>query len=80
MDTSVLVRRNSTNLESLRNERAVSIDDDISVDVTFVLVRSRVGTKMEVPRCASNYIREELIGNERLKDTGECKGAKFLWL
>ena len=58
----------------------MSIDDDLSIDVTFVLVRSRVGTRLEVPRCASNYIREELIGNERLTDIDEFKNAKLLWL
>jgi len=58
----------------------VSIDNDLSIDVTFVLVHSRVGTRLEVPRCASNYIREELIGNERLKDIDEFKSAKLLWL
>jgi len=61
-------------------ETVVSIDDDLSIDVTFVLVRSRLGTMLEVPRCASNYIREELIGNERLKDADEFKNAKLLWL
>lgn len=58
----------------------MSIDDDLSIDVTFVLVRSRVGTMLKVPRCASNYIREELIGNERLKDDDEFKSAKLLRL
>jgi hypothetical protein len=71
---------NPCTVSEREKERAVSIDDDLSIDVTFVLVRSRVGTMLKVPRCTSNCIREELIGNERLKDDDEFKSAKLLGL
>jgi hypothetical protein len=54
----------------------VPIDDALSIDVAFVFVRSLVGTMLEVPRCASNYIREELTGNERLKVLN-CYGCEL---